>query len=266
MLTEEEQKALVDKILEQGARFVGGACPNCGGKNRNALGNSFDGRVLEYAEVCSDCHFACVQVEAVKEFIPLLHIITPCSRPQNLIRIAESIPQQIAVKWHIIQDIQRAPRVQNLEELKAVVPNTVLYEYDQPVFSLGEMKNLVLKQLSPREEDWVYILDDDNLMHPNFLKTFRQAFYKTSCSGFIVGCDVEDDLEFKASPNNLGMGKIDMAQACFSTTILEDNLFPEWGKEEDNIWINKVIFSRPHKIIFFNEIVASYHDGLRRGK
>jgi hypothetical protein len=95
-----------------------------------------------------------------------LQIITACSRPQNLNIIKKNIEDivKISYDWYIIYDQKTDPVYIESENIK-------LYKNNDPsAFGNGE-KSWGLKFKDDYE--FVYFLDDDNLLHENFMELFN---------------------------------------------------------------------------------------------
>ena len=88
----------------------------------------------------------------------MLSIITPCSRPQNLSRIWPSIPQ--GSQWLIVRDAADDTEVPG--ELKSA-PGVEVHCLAGGGRWGNAQRNL---GLSLADRDYVYFLDDDNVMHP----------------------------------------------------------------------------------------------------
>ena len=96
-----------------------------------------------------------------------LQIITPCSRPQNLQQIKENIEQTIKVPydWYIVFDSKSEPIDMSSDNIKTYKN----YEY-KSAFGNAE-RNIALKYKDDYE--FIYFLDDDNLIHNNFMDAFE---------------------------------------------------------------------------------------------
>jgi hypothetical protein len=87
----------------------------------------------------------------------VLNIITPCSRPQNLQKIAESIniPRE-KYRWIVVHDSETIPDSPDNCEAYAVKVNGSCYGHGQRNFALDLIK-----------KGHVYFNDDDTLIHPD---------------------------------------------------------------------------------------------------
>jgi hypothetical protein len=90
----------------------------------------------------------------------MIHIITPCTRPENLSAMQQSIPPECT--WTIVLDASVTEMPEG-GELKATV-------YRSP--STGHFgnsnRNFALDHMYFDDLDWIYILDDDNIVHPDW--------------------------------------------------------------------------------------------------
>jgi hypothetical protein len=127
----------------------------------------------------------------------MLHIVTPCSRPENLDIISQSIPAEC--KWIIIHenDIKLPER-----------NNTLLLKCDRtgPWGHAG--RNFFLDNYNLNDEDWIYFLDDDNIIHPHFANAFQQLL--TTDYSIIHWGQLNQNNEIRLIPD-IGIDKIDTA-------------------------------------------------------
>lgn len=92
-------------------------------------------------------------IEHLNKIEQTLHIITPCSRPENLEAISKTIPKW--AKWWIIYD-RNSPIGITENEFRHDTTNT-----------WGKAQiNFALDQIPLG--DYCYVLDDDNILHPDF--------------------------------------------------------------------------------------------------
>jgi|694.fasta_scaffold27887_2 hypothetical protein len=96
-----------------------------------------------------------------------LQIITPCSRPQNLQKIKENIEQVIKVSydWYVVFDRNTDPIEISSDDIK-------IYKNHDTPSQFGNMeRNYALNYKDNYE--FVYFLDDDNLIHEDFMGLFN---------------------------------------------------------------------------------------------
>lgn len=99
---------------------------------------------------------------------PKLTIITPCSRPANLRTVAASIDFDAIDRWIIVHDTTRVPKPapQFTDN-----PKVVETDCDDAGISGNAQRNKGIDMVpeGPAEDaGYVYFLDDDNVVHPNF--------------------------------------------------------------------------------------------------
>lgn len=95
-----------------------------------------------------------------------LNIITPCSRPENLNIISESIniPKE-NYRWIVVCDSTKLP-------FPSMIPkNCEIYKYQHPQSISGNaQRNYALDLIT---EGHVYINDDDTTIHPNLWENIK---------------------------------------------------------------------------------------------
>lgn len=93
----------------------------------------------------------------------MIYIITPCSRPQNLVTISHTIPDEC--KWVIVSDNRvEIPKLPKIIHLKC--------EDTGIVGTKGQ--NYALDNLPLQDEDLILLHDDDNIIHPNWYNIINQ--------------------------------------------------------------------------------------------
>lgn len=106
---------------------------------------------------------------------PILNIITAVSRELNIYLIAHELRKikNLDVRWYLIYD--------GISMTSINIPKDIKYyhaEISYPIkrdFSGAVQKNIALSKII---EGWIYVLDDDNSIHPNFEKEFLNAIKK----------------------------------------------------------------------------------------
>lgn len=142
-----------------------------------------------------------------------LNIITPCSRPENLLKISESIniPRE-NYRWIVVCDSESLPD-------NSLIPNNCeIYNHKNLNSSYGNsQRNYAIDMV---KKGHIYFNDDDTLMHPNLwenIKDFNFDFLSfnqllkngnsrligsivsvgdVDCHNFIVSNDIVKDTRF----------------------------------------------------------------------
>jgi len=106
-----EKLAQVEAIKANAAHIDGelphSGCPTCGHSSLMVLSSYMQDNRLHYVVGCSKCNYACVIDETLPIHGNVFNIITPCSRPENLEKIAKSIRdvmKDVVIHWHVILD------------------------------------------------------------------------------------------------------------------------------------------------------------------
>jgi hypothetical protein len=151
----------------------------------------------------------------------LYHIVTRFTRNEDgSIRWLDNcyksiISNDINYKWYIIgieDDV-------DISKYK----NTIYLKFP----SKPNWKNLCNYYLDvvPDEGQWFFILDDDNLLHPNFKQLDDRIYNDTKL--VIMSQLYEPDKIRVACEKNITVQKIDMAQFCIKREIINDLRFWE---------------------------------------
>ena len=109
----------------------------------------------------------------------MIHIITPCTRPRNLKKIFESIPAPC--RWIVVLDASVKGEESDLQIasfLDAAISPSTSQDFGRPGLLVkrsqlggrwGNLcRNQALDELVADDDDWVYFLDDDNIIHPDW--------------------------------------------------------------------------------------------------
>jgi len=93
----------------------------------------------------------------------MLFITTPCSRPQNLEAISKTIPKECY--WAVIHEKHiPMPKINNAHFI----------ESPKNGFVGANGRNHFLDNHTFNDNDWIYCLDDDNIIHPDFYSTIKE--------------------------------------------------------------------------------------------
>ena len=102
----------------------------------------------------------------------MIHIITPCTRPENLNIMRPTVPT--ACSWVIVLDATQANanisfdipiHISDAANYNSAV---TLYRSPYTGHAGNPNRNFALDQMTFDDLDWVYILDDDNIIHPSW--------------------------------------------------------------------------------------------------
>lgn len=108
----------------------------------------------------------------------MLHVITPCSRPENLPAVEASLIHLVGPwHWWIVYDGRMAKtdhhrdsgqvsEIQGFPERPLIHPDT-----HGTSFAAGYLRNVALRNIF---DGWVYCLDDDNAVHPRLCEAMQE--------------------------------------------------------------------------------------------
>lgn len=105
---------------------------------------------------------------------PKIFAITPCSRPENLKHMSETLSAPF--EWYVALDKKVQDKVQARKWVNNPKVPTYIYAPDITGNSGNGLRNFLLDivMTKAKEDDWIYFLDDDNVVHENLLPIFNQ--------------------------------------------------------------------------------------------
>jgi len=97
----------------------------------------------------------------------MIHIVTPCSRPEMLGFLRESIPAEC--KWTVMLDFSTSKS--KIPKGINVIRSNVGGWFGHP------LRNMAIDylQTSASHNDYVYFLDDDNIIHPDWYQAVKDC-------------------------------------------------------------------------------------------
>jgi hypothetical protein len=176
----------------------------------------------------------------------MLYVITPVSRPNNLLKIAASVPEE--VKWCIVYDvgINENPFID--EEYADYI-----YRADKKSSWGHTCRNYALDHLPLQDGDWLYYLDDDNIFHPELLNIKLENEY----SFIAMLQSYQGKVRFPTV--EIKKGRLDMGACLYNWKWCKDE---RWTAEyeQDFNYTSRCLQHAPAKSL---PIVASYYNALR---
>lgn len=201
-----------------------------------------------------------------------INIITRCTRQHNLKTVKESIfnniPKGVKVNWHVMFDVNTLKDI-DAEMLGDLKDNNTEYHFER-----GDKQGMLYPQSSKLIESfkdvWVYFLDDDNILHPNFYSSIlpkTKELPEKLVHVFSQRVDKKDfsGLEFRlAHPDLVKRSEIDLAQF-----IVKSEVYNKFGYKfkpdycADGILIEQVKKDHPE---WFSYIVDElcYYNALEK--
>ena len=177
-----------------------------------------------------------------------LTIITPCSRPNNLSILKNSIDFDLVNEWIIVYDgkkIKENPYLFHNED------NPKIKEYIHSGSGMfgNPQRNYALDNIS-KEKTYLYFLDDDNIMHANLFD-----FLNVIESKKIYTFNQESGLK----GNQIEVSKIDTAMMIIDFRLCKNI---RWVNDEytaDGLYIQECHESNKNKWIYVNNELCHYN-------
>lgn len=186
------------------------------------------------------------------------HVVTRCTRVENLLTLLDGVyASGVDVSWHIVFDTNHVKEV-DVKILGELYKNKAeLYFRDGDGWGLSNL-NDILKALP---EGYVFHLDDDNMMHPDYYRQMSIANSiwpdkKVFCYGQEL--TLQGDNFRYASPENTVVGSIDLAQYTVHTDVYKEMSYGS-GYTADGEFIEAYHKAHPEEFVFVNEVMCYYN-------
>jgi hypothetical protein len=184
-----------------------------------------------------------------------LHVVTPCARPVNLPRIAESIraaalPNGVSLHWLVLLDDRfDIPPV-------ALADAEVVSCHGATGVAGHAARNEALERITG---GWIVFVDDDNLLHPDLPRLLASAVAAHPDARFIVfDQDLGDEIR-RAAPENVRIGAIDSGQFAFDRSFAGNLRFDVYAYSADGIFASDLFARAPERFAFVSETAAHYN-------
>ena len=195
-----------------------------------------------------------------------LHILTRCTRPNNLIQVRDSVfsnlSENLNIKWHVIFDTAPLKDI-DAETLSEISSDNTIFHFIKGGDGgmLYPQSTDIIKELN--EDDWFYFLDDDNIMHPDFYEYISVALDKKDKKIHVVSQKVAGKdftgLDVRiASPKNTGFQKTDIAQLIMSVSLIKEYVFGA-SYAADGYFVESVLKDHPKTFEYHNVILCHYN-------
>jgi len=139
----------------------------------------------------------------------VIHIITRCCRPENLPQLQASIPQ--GCNWVVVFDHEAKAKPAGFGSAQLHSPFTGAWGHQH--------RNYALDTLTYAPEDWVYFLDDDNIVHPKWHAAIA-PFINTDAVFLTWGLATRTDEPSLPPTDHPQLGNIDTASFMVRASAL----------------------------------------------
>lgn len=198
----------------------------------------------------------------------LLNILTRCTRPANLPRIIESVSaagEGYEVRWLVMFDTSRLKDI-DADTLAALHSAGARME-----FTAGQDGDfghgLINRALDSIADGWVYILDDDNVVHERFWGRVRDLISGPGSEGCralvfnqrIDGKDFTGQEVRYAGPENMRVGGVDSAQMLLRRDLIGDRRLKAMTYVADSMLGEELYRDHPTDFRFVDEELCYYN-------
>ncbi len=163
-----------------------------------------------------------------------LHVLTPVTRPQNLVEVGRSLERwgEVDMTWHL--------------------------KFDWFKRSLGgyALRNRMLDDI---HDGYVWCLDDDCTAHPKLYQTVRKLA-RGDAPAIVVSQQREDGGILHAKPENLMVDYIDIGQAVIRRDVIGDHRYRTDEYAADGVFLEAVL---GHVPVVFVDQVLSFHNNIQ---
>jgi glycosyltransferase involved in cell wall biosynthesis len=195
-----------------------------------------------------------------------ISIITRCTRTSNLLTIKEGVlnsPKGVNVNWHIVFDTGA------LKDIDAEVLSNLTDTANVKLhFVKGQQGGLLYPEVSDIirtiKSGWIYLLDDDNIIHEDFYKTIKASIKNLPIaqvhivSQLVAGRDFTGQEIGVASRENTAFQKIDIAQMVINRSIFDTHSFSA-NYAADGFFIEEVLKTHGDAFVWIDKVLSHYN-------
>jgi len=195
---------------------------------------------------------------------PLFNIITRCSRTKNLLKVKDSIFNQSPnVIWYVyfdtlhLKDID-ADLLTQLQDLniKITFKKSIPGDYGH---------QFINDAIESIQNGWVYVLDDDNILHEDFIQTLTSKIKENPDKRAFIFDQKVDGKDFTkldirvAKPENMKVQHIDMAQFILRRDLIGEMRLKLGDYKADGYFIEEIYKMNSEDFFFINQILCYYN-------
>jgi hypothetical protein len=208
-----------------------------------------------------------------------LIVITPTSRPENLLPIYKAFQDSesiwLPIDWHIVFDA--AVDQQNIDTYTELLKahngrimqihfhasdkaNAVAGHYHRN-FVLNRLHEKAKYNVSVMHSDWVYQLDDDNVLHPELLRFLKNEYDLLKATRVIMFDQVfkNGSTRLKVDRSNIKIGFVDTAMMICRLSAIGKTRYDIEDYCADGKFISEVYQANKELTIFYNQPLCYYN-------
>jgi glycosyltransferase involved in cell wall biosynthesis len=192
------------------------------------------------------------------------NIITRCSRTKNLLKVKESIFKTDSnIIWWITFDtsILKDIDAELLSELQSDKIKLFFKKSSQNDYGHAFINDAIDKI----SDGWVYVLDDDNILHEDFIQTLTDKIKENPDKRAFIFNQKVDGKDFTkldvrlAKPENMKPQLIDMAQFLLRRDLIGELRLKLGDYKADGYFIEDIYQKSPEDFYFIDEILCYYN-------
>lgn len=189
-----------------------------------------------------------------------INIITRCTRVNNLYKIKEDIIKETLsnIIWHVIIDTNIIKNIPiSIITLLQEDFIKVYYKAGSKIDMAHQSINDVIDQIT---EGYIYILDDDNKLHPKLISTIEQYNSKGFLFNQYIGFKDFTNKEYRIIlQDNIKVRHVDMAQFIMDKTLIGSYRIPQDQYIGDGLWIEEIYKNHADDFTIIPEVLCYYN-------
>jgi len=189
----------------------------------------------------------------------MITIITPCSRGQNLLHVFNSLNFDFIFEWIIVYDTNHVDIKSPLFIRPLFNTNKISeYFYSTPNTKWGTAQRNYGLAMIKNKNSYIYFLDDDNKIHPNFYKFLETI----SLENEKIYTFNQDNHGILSAGNSLYIGGLDTALYLIHYKFCEGK---KWKNDvaHDALFFLDCFENNEDKHVYINETLC-YFNALRK--
>lgn len=192
-----------------------------------------------------------------------INVITRCTRLGNIERVKESVfsnlTEKTEIEWHIVFDTAALKDIDAELLNRLDDKNTKLHFMKGDGWGLSQLNGLI-KQL----DGWIYHVDDDNIVHPNFYEKIEKEIENNKNTKVLIVSQYVGGKDFsrldirEAKPENVAVSKIDLAQWLIHSSLHVNYEYGS-GYVADGQFISNLYDKESKYFTFIPEVLCHYN-------
>lgn len=194
-----------------------------------------------------------------------INIVTAVSRPYNIPKILTSMERAVRdhpfrIRWILVFD---APAIIP-PTVKKVIADSTSVQVDCVIYRGGPFKFGVKQKnfgIDHIQSGWFHLLDDDNIVHPNFFRGLAAAMKRHPRKKAFAFCQHRWDSEDKiAAPERMQPAMIDNTMFVVHMDLIGKKRYEPGRASIEDYWFFRGLYdAHPGQFVFLSEYMAFYN-------